>query len=677
MPELRLARVLLRLVARRRARGRDRRSSESCASARPACARTCSSASARRSSRSSRPTAWATSSSRSATGVTFDPTRIAAQIVTGIGFLGAGAIIRQGLSVRGLTTAASLWVVAAIGMAAGAGYYIAAVIDDRVVLLSLVAARGSWRTGSSCASGRASSAPRGRPRPASSPIGACSIALETRGVARPARSSSRTTATAAGSCSTLAARAAARGRLTAELLRLEPVLGVPVERRRRPSSPRRTSTSCASSRHALPGLGDRAARRRGATRRRTGETYYENALAKARFGRSVGPAGRWVIGEDSGSRSRASAAARASTRRAGPRATRRSGLLEELDGRGGRGPPRALRLRARRARRPTGTELRGTGSSRAGSRTSRAARKASASTRSSSRTARSGPWPSSATNGRRENSHRARAARAPAGRSIMPLVESIDSAVQAPMAGSTSRTATGSTETLMFIYDLARRAELVSVSLTSTTRSGCSSSRGRSSCARRTGSIALDRGELVALPGRSGRSAQGHEPQRGAREDVAVLAAGSRAHPRVASVYPRQRTRSAPGACVSSLTRPSSSRAASATAGPTSSPNGARGFGRTAYRRAEAGGLLRARPPRPAAPREPPVDLGAEDDHVRHQVEPDEQQRRRAEGLQRDHVLREPQVDAAGSGSSPRARPSRRSRPGSTSRKVSFSFVSR
>ena len=57
-----------------------------------------------------------------------DPTRIAAQIVTGIGFLGAGAIIRQGISVRGLTTAATLWVAAAIGMAAGAGYYPGAVI---------------------------------------------------------------------------------------------------------------------------------------------------------------------------------------------------------------------------------------------------------------------------------------------------------------------------------------------------------------------------------------------------------------------------------------------------------------------------------------------------------------------------------------------------------------------
>jgi putative Mg2+ transporter-C (MgtC) family protein len=66
-----------------------------------------------------------------------DPTRIAAQIVTGIGFLGAGAIIRQGLSVRGLTTAATLWVVAAVGLAAGAGYYSAAVITTGLVLIAL------------------------------------------------------------------------------------------------------------------------------------------------------------------------------------------------------------------------------------------------------------------------------------------------------------------------------------------------------------------------------------------------------------------------------------------------------------------------------------------------------------------------------------------------------------
>jgi putative Mg2+ transporter-C (MgtC) family protein len=81
--------------------------------------------------------AWRDFQFSAASGVTFDPTRIAAQVVTGIGFLGAGAIIRQGLSIRGLTTAASLWVVAAIGMASGAGYYSAAVITTVLVLVSL------------------------------------------------------------------------------------------------------------------------------------------------------------------------------------------------------------------------------------------------------------------------------------------------------------------------------------------------------------------------------------------------------------------------------------------------------------------------------------------------------------------------------------------------------------
>lgn len=69
--------------------------------------------------------------------VRLDPSRIAAQIVSGIGFLGAGAIIRQGLSVRGLTTAASLWVVAAIGMAAGAGFYAGAVLATVLALVAL------------------------------------------------------------------------------------------------------------------------------------------------------------------------------------------------------------------------------------------------------------------------------------------------------------------------------------------------------------------------------------------------------------------------------------------------------------------------------------------------------------------------------------------------------------
>jgi putative Mg2+ transporter-C (MgtC) family protein len=80
---------------------------------------------------------WSDFTFSARSGVTFDPTRIAAQIVTGIGFLGAGAIIRQGLSVRGLTTAATLWLAAAIGMASGAGYWEAAVIATVGAIITL------------------------------------------------------------------------------------------------------------------------------------------------------------------------------------------------------------------------------------------------------------------------------------------------------------------------------------------------------------------------------------------------------------------------------------------------------------------------------------------------------------------------------------------------------------
>lgn len=68
-----------------------------------------------------------------------DPTRIAAQIVTGVGFLGAGSILRQGEEVRGLTTAASIWVVASLGMAVGFGYYLEAIAAVVLVLITLVA----------------------------------------------------------------------------------------------------------------------------------------------------------------------------------------------------------------------------------------------------------------------------------------------------------------------------------------------------------------------------------------------------------------------------------------------------------------------------------------------------------------------------------------------------------
>ncbi|MDW7651136.1 MAG: MgtC/SapB family protein [Bacillota bacterium] len=70
-------------------------------------------------------------------GVRGDQARIAAQVVTGIGFLGAGTIMRQGSAVRGLTTAASIWVVAAVGLAAGIGLYLAAVTATGLVLLTL------------------------------------------------------------------------------------------------------------------------------------------------------------------------------------------------------------------------------------------------------------------------------------------------------------------------------------------------------------------------------------------------------------------------------------------------------------------------------------------------------------------------------------------------------------
>ncbi len=69
--------------------------------------------------------------------VRVDPARIAAQVVTGIGFLGAGTILRHGFTVTGLTTAASLWVVAAIGLAIGTGFYFGASLATFFVLISL------------------------------------------------------------------------------------------------------------------------------------------------------------------------------------------------------------------------------------------------------------------------------------------------------------------------------------------------------------------------------------------------------------------------------------------------------------------------------------------------------------------------------------------------------------
>ncbi len=76
-----------------------------------------------------------------ALGYRVDPTRIAAGIVTGVGFLGAGAILRQGGDVRGMTTAAEIWVAASLGMAVGFGYYRIAVFATFIVLVLLVGMR--------------------------------------------------------------------------------------------------------------------------------------------------------------------------------------------------------------------------------------------------------------------------------------------------------------------------------------------------------------------------------------------------------------------------------------------------------------------------------------------------------------------------------------------------------
>jgi putative Mg2+ transporter-C (MgtC) family protein len=68
-----------------------------------------------------------------------DPSRIAAQVITGIGFLGAGTIIRSGHVIHGLTSAATIWVVAGVGMAVGAGLHHHAVLGTLLILVTLIA----------------------------------------------------------------------------------------------------------------------------------------------------------------------------------------------------------------------------------------------------------------------------------------------------------------------------------------------------------------------------------------------------------------------------------------------------------------------------------------------------------------------------------------------------------
>jgi putative Mg2+ transporter-C (MgtC) family protein len=70
-------------------------------------------------------------------GASPDPARLAAQVITGVGFLGAGTILREGINVKGLTTAASLWSVACLGIAAGGGYYTVALVGMVFIFITL------------------------------------------------------------------------------------------------------------------------------------------------------------------------------------------------------------------------------------------------------------------------------------------------------------------------------------------------------------------------------------------------------------------------------------------------------------------------------------------------------------------------------------------------------------
>ena len=71
-----------------------------------------------------------------------DPARLGAQVINGIGFLGAGAILREGFTVRGLTTAASVWVVACLGLSVGMGYYVLTAVGTVIAFVTLVAFDG-------------------------------------------------------------------------------------------------------------------------------------------------------------------------------------------------------------------------------------------------------------------------------------------------------------------------------------------------------------------------------------------------------------------------------------------------------------------------------------------------------------------------------------------------------
>jgi putative Mg2+ transporter-C (MgtC) family protein len=159
-----------------------------------------------------------------------DQARIAAQVVSGIGFLGAGTIMRQGSAVRGLTTAASLWVVAAVGLAVGIGLYVPAVFATGLVLASLFFLSGVEKL---AARGRLGKQLRLRAVDQPGLLGRIGVALGDHGVAITGVTLSETTYMEAYKAETVAIELQVRvpaefnaGRLMEELLRLPGLLEV-------------------------------------------------------------------------------------------------------------------------------------------------------------------------------------------------------------------------------------------------------------------------------------------------------------------------------------------------------------------------------------------------------------------------------------------------------------------
>ena len=219
-------------------------------------------------------------------GVTIDPSRIAAQVVTGIGFLGAGVIFRQGFTIRGLTTAASLWVVAAVGMAAGAGFWKGAVVGSRRRDRQPPAAR--------VAEGAHDPAARG-----GSLLGRARRA-------RVGRAGDRGTGKRGRSARSQPRRRQARDRGADRPRPARAGAGEDRRPRRRPGSPLAKLILCSRNEHKLLEL--RAALPEWEIDpleaddypEESADTYEENARGKARYGRAVAPADVWVVGEDAG-----------------------------------------------------------------------------------------------------------------------------------------------------------------------------------------------------------------------------------------------------------------------------------------------------------------------------------------------------------------------------------------